>query len=303
MNGLLWLLLCFLLGLPVSGDPSVSPAPSPVPVSPAAGTAAPILREETVSVSPDVRKLAFKSSALGKDMSFNIYLPPGYEESGESYPVLYMLHGTGGSENQWMPQLGLDAAADRLVAEKRIAPLIIVTPQIAGSYGLNTEDKGRFSDYLTRDLIQAVDSRFRTVASREGRYIGGVSMGGYAALYNAFLHPGLYSKAGGHSPALWMDYWGETGDLRQWLYPDESTRKARDPLALAEAADLGGMSVYLDAGKGDGYRFYDGAELLYSKLKDNGVQAENHLWEGGHTQEYWKSHVEDYLLFYAGITP
>ncbi|RAU92610.1 esterase [Paenibacillus sp. YN15] len=252
-----------------------------------------------ISSSPDVRKLTFKSNALGKDKRFNIYLPPGYSSGSDAYPVLYMIHGTGNNENQWMPDLGLDTAADKLIGENRIRPLIIVTPQIDSSYGLNSEEKGLYSDYLTQDLVSFVDKHFRTLPSREDRYIGGLSMGGFAALNNAFRHPELFSKVGGHSPALWMDYWADTGDLQAWLYPDEETRKARDPLSLAETADFEDLTVFLDSGKHDGYRFYEGSELLYNKLLEKGIQVEYHLWDGEHTKNYWSSHTEDYLMFFA----
>jgi enterochelin esterase-like enzyme len=284
-------------------DAAPEPTPSPSGTPPVASPSTPvpgILKEEVVSSSPDVRKLSFKSNALGKDKRFNIYLPPGYSSGSDAYPVLYMLHGTGGSENQWLPELGLDAAADKLISENRIQPLIIVSPQIDFSYGINTEEKGPYGDYLTKDLVSFVDGHFRTLASRENRYIGGLSMGGFAALNNAFQNPDLFSKVGGHSPALWMDDWADTGDLRDWLYPDEETRKARDPLVLAETLNFEGLSVFLDSGKDDGYRFYEGSELLYNKLQEKGTEVEYHLWDGEHTKEYWSSHTEDYLIFFAG---
>ncbi|WP_309472259.1 alpha/beta hydrolase-fold protein [Paenibacillus sp. YN15] len=319
MKTFIWLLLSLLLGLPATTDynnapPSDIPLPSPSAAAPSAAPTGPpapspspsakpsvggIVKEEVISSSPDVRKLTFKSNALGKDKRFNIYLPPGYSSGSDAYPVLYMIHGTGNNENQWMPDLGLDTAADKLIGENRIRPLIIVTPQIDSSYGLNSEEKGLYSDYLTQDLVSFVDKHFRTLPSREDRYIGGLSMGGFAALNNAFRHPELFSKVGGHSPALWMDYWADTGDLQAWLYPDEETRKARDPLSLAETADFEDLTVFLDSGKHDGYRFYEGSELLYNKLLEKGIQVEYHLWDGEHTKNYWSSHTEDYLMFFA----
>jgi enterochelin esterase-like enzyme len=280
------------------GTPTATPSPKPS-ASPAAAVGG-ILKEEVLSTSPDVRKLTFKSNALGKDKRFNIYLPPNYAAGSEAYPVLYMLHGTGGNENQWMPDLGLDKAADKLISENRIHPMIIVTPVFDFSYGINTEIKGAYGDYITKDLVAFVDKHFRTLASRENRYIGGLSMGGFAALNNAFQHPDLYSKVGGHSPALWMEYWADTGDLKDWLYPDEAARKTRDPLSLAETLTFDNLSVFLDSGKNDGYRFYEGSELLYKKLLQKGTDVQYHLWEGEHTKDYWSSHAEDYLLFFGG---
>lgn len=306
MKSILWLILFLLLGV---GNPlscSIASPDTKLPAGSSEPSRAPLpqTEKELVSEVPYVEKLTFASSALDKKTSFNVYLPKGYEKSEKKrYPVLYMFHGTGGNENQWMPGLGLDAAADRLIAEGKIKPLIMVSPQIGASYGLNTENRGAYQDYLFKELIPYIDASYNTDSSREGRYVGGLSMGGWAALHLAFQNPGLFSKAGGHSPALWMDYWGEMGDLRKWLYPDEQTRLARDPLALAETSPLNGLSVYLDVGKGDGYRFYEGAEVLQQALQKRGgdeVSVEYHLFSGGHNREYWSSHAEDYLMFYGG---
>jgi S-formylglutathione hydrolase FrmB len=87
-------------------------------------------------------------------------------------------------------------------------------------------------------------------------------MGGWAALFNAFQHPELYSKVGGHSPAVWMDDWTNVGGLKGWLYPSEEIQ-AKRPFIARETQNLEGMSVYLDCGDADSYRFYQGAEALY----------------------------------------
>jgi enterochelin esterase-like enzyme len=257
------------------------------------------IHAEVVSASPNVQKVIFHSESLGKDMNFNIYLPKGYEET-KKYPVLYLLHGYSGNEDSWLPGLGMDTTADEMLSENKINPLIIVSPQIDNSYGFNSTSLGNYSDYIVTDLIQYVDSHFNTDATREGRYIGGLSMGGWAALHNAFQHPELYSKVGGHSPAVWMDDWTNVGGLKGWLYPSEEIRKQRDPFLLAETQNLEGMSVYLDCGDADSYKFYQGAEALYHKLQSKKVNSEYHLSPGGHDGEYWKSHMRDYLLFYSG---
>ena len=257
------------------------------------------LQAERISSSPDVQKVTFFSQSLGKEMNFNIYLPEG-DKSQKKYPVLYMIHGYGANENQWLLDLGMAKIANKMLEEGKIKPLIIVSPQIDKSYGFNSTTGGRYSDYITIDLVQYIDSHFSTNAVRESRYIGGLSMGGWAALHNAFLHPELYSKVGGHSPALFLDDWGNTGGLEDWLYPSEEHRQQRDPLFLAESEDLNPMSVYLDSGEEDSYKFYQGAEVLFHKLQSQNVSSEYHHSPGGHDGDYWISHMGDYLLFYSG---
>lgn len=62
------------------------------------------------------------------------------------------------------------------------------------------------------------------------------------------------------------------------------------------------MSIYLDCGAEDSYRFYEGTEQLYTLLKGKGVPVEYHLRAGQHDGDYWKSHLNEYLKFYAGRT-
>jgi len=271
-----------------SGTQSASVVSSPV-------------RAEVVSSIPNVQKVTFHSDALDKDMRFNIYFPPGYATT-EKYPVLYLYHGYGGNEDSWIRVLGIGAVADEWIGQGKIEPLIIVTPQIDVSYGFNSEPFGNYSDYIAQDVIRYVDGNFSTAADRENRYIGGLSMGGWAALHNAFTYPELFSRAGGHSPAVWMDDWTDTGGLKNWIYPTEKVRQQRDPYYLADTADLSGMSVYLDSGDQDYYKFYQGAEALDAKLRGRNVRSEYHLNPGGHDEAYWTAHLGDYLLFYSGST-
>jgi enterochelin esterase-like enzyme len=257
------------------------------------------VRSKVLSTSPHVQKITFYSKSLDRNMNFNIYLPPDYEETNR-YPVLYLYHGYGGDEDNWLPGLGADQTADELIREGLIDPLIIVTPQIDISYGFNAGGGQNYSDYIVKDIIEYVDGHFSTIASAEGRYIGGLSMGGWAALHNAFLHPELFSKVGGHSPALFMDDWSKTSGLKYRLYPTEEIRKQRDPYYLADTADLSRLSVYLDCGDEDYYAFYEGAAALDAKLKRKNVRSEYHLNPGAHDGAYWSGHMKDYLLFYAG---
>lgn len=277
--------------------------------SPAPESASPL-------ASSEVRKLTFHSESLNRDMRLSVYLPKGYSRE-ERYPVLYLIHGYASNESSWMDDLEVPKTADRLAEEGKIRPLIVVAPEMDNSYGINSADTfridnpsdplstywGRYEDYLAKDVLQYVDGHFSTKADRSGRYIGGISMGGFISLRTAFLHPDLFSRVGGHSPALFTDDWSTTGGergLKAFLYPTQERREARDPLLLAPKLDLSGLTVYMDVGDEDDYKFYDGTAKMYDILKSKGVQAEYHLYPGKHNGEYWKPKLEEYLLFYDG---
>ena len=266
----------------------------------------------TKTSKSQLNKIVLHSQALKKDMKINIYLPADYSTS-ERYPVLYMLHGYSGNEDNWMPDLRLDKTADRLIDEQRIKPVLLVAPQIDNSYGFNSTgvpwkegesprpdmSDGMYEDYLFKEVIPYIDSHYSTIAAKEGRTIGGLSMGGCAALHLAFAHPDLFCKVGGHSPALFLNQ--SRSDIEKWLYPNKELQAERDPLILARDKDLGDLNVYLDCGDQDSYRFYEGCDKLFAILQAMGVDVQYHLNPGGHEGSYWEANEEKYLLFYAGI--
>lgn len=249
-----------------------------------------------LSSSSRTKGITIPSAALAGRAKAIVYLPKGYSEK-EKYPVLYALHGYGADEKTWPTSLGGGRTADRLIGEGRIRPLIIVAPYIDNSWGLNAQGE-RYEDFLCRELIAYIDGHYSTIAARDGRYIGGISMGGAVALRLAFTHQDLYGKAGGHSPALWP---GEVpGAMSLWVYPSEALREERDPLRLARTRFLQGLQVYLDCGEQDDPEFLAGCKELDGILRARGIEAELHLSPGAHDAEYWRPMIEKYLLFYAG---
>lgn len=269
---------------------------------------------EVVNPASEIQSLKINSAALGKEMRLNVYLPPGYSTS-QSYPTLYLFHGFQGNENGWINGLQVRETADALLSEGLISPMIIISPQMDNSFGINSAAEyslenpsdpvnslynGRYEDYIFQDLIPYIDAHYSTIAAKESRYVGGLSMGGFIALHSAFTHPDMISKAGGTSAAVVINDGSLTQQQYSWLYPDEATRLARDPLALAQSQDLTGMKVYLDCGSSDSYHFYRGNGQLAQILDQRGVSNEYHLYPGGHTYEYWLSKVRALLLFFGG---
>jgi enterochelin esterase-like enzyme len=266
---------------------------------------------EGSKLASSLKKVTLNSKALDKDMKINIYLPKGYSNTNK-YPVLYLMHGYTGNEDSWMYELKLKGKVDELIDNGKINPLIIVTPQINNSFGINSSkttmtfgsspensmDQGMYEDYIYKDVVSFIDSNYSTIASKEGRYIGGLSMGGYVALHLAFSHLDMFSKVGGHSPALYTNE--IPSSLEIWLYPRKGLKEERDPICIAQNKNLGSLQVYLDCGDNDSYKFYEGCDKLYKILKDKGINAQYHLNKGEHNGAYWEENSEKYLLFYAG---
>jgi S-formylglutathione hydrolase FrmB len=246
-----------------------------------------------------VESLTVTSRALGRAMNVALYLPPG----GARHPILYLFHGFGGNGASFFDAgLAINRAADRLGT-----PLVIAAPDYGNGFGVNTTPAqgtltsggtiGLYEDYLMQEMLPAVESRLGVTATRADRRIGGVSMGGFAALHLALRHPAMFSRVGAHSAALW-DYSSAdqfTGQ-RDWLYPTPALRAARDPLLLAAQADLRGLRFYLDVGDRDPLRRQD--EAMHAVL---GTASELHVGSGGHDAQFWRSRLESWLAFYATV--
>ncbi|AZN39179.1 alpha/beta hydrolase [Paenibacillus albus] len=268
------------------------------------------LGNDIVSPTSNIDDIEIYSKALKSKMSFDVYTPPGYDPKLK-YPVLYMLYGYGGNRGYVFDNMELGQVTDRLIENDEISPLIIVSPDYGNSFAVNSVpgqginpgsvDEGLYEDYLLEEVIPYVDKNYRTIASREGRYVGGFSMGGYAALYLGFNHTDLFSKIGGHSAAIW-DYTDndQYTDQRDWLYPTAALRERRDPFKLAVSRNLDDVHIYLDAGENDQLAAVD--EKLFTLLKSKHAQVEWHTYPGYHSASYWMEHFADYLKFYSGDT-
>jgi enterochelin esterase-like enzyme len=157
---------------------------------------------------------------------------------------------------------------------------------------------GLYEDYLMTEMLPAVESRLGVTATRADRRVGGVSMGGFAALHLALRHPEMFTRVGAHSAALW-DYSGAdqfTGQ-RDWLYPTPALRAERDPLVLARRANLSGLRFYLDVGDRDPLRKQD--EAMHAALSTHGGASELHVASGGHDAAFWRSRLENWLSFHG----
>jgi S-formylglutathione hydrolase FrmB len=137
-----------------------------------------------------------------------VWLPPSYAAAPDRrYPVIYWLAGfTGTGEmmfqsTPWQP--GLGERLDRLVARGTMGEVIVVAPdgfnRLGGSQYLDSPSSGAYESHLTTEVIPAVDHRFRTLATRAARGIGGKSSGGFGALVLAMRHPALFAAVACHS--------------------------------------------------------------------------------------------------------
>ncbi|MCX7207572.1 MAG: alpha/beta hydrolase-fold protein [Proteobacteria bacterium] len=268
-----------------------------------------------VATTTDYRRLTLQSSVLGKPMRVQVFVPQGYDAK-KRYPVLYWLAGLNNTENDALYKAGLGTLANELVAQGKLQPMLIVAPEMDNSWATNTGDtwsekvigndrlaEGKYDDYLTKELIPFIDAQFATDTRQSARWVGGISMGGYAAIALALRHPTLYSRVGGHSPAIiGTDRNDPLGRfLNGWLYPDDATRQARDPMLLVNSVNLDSMSFWLDSGEQD-YQILKESKRFVDLLNKRHAKLQFSTASGGHDSFYWnEDRRKSYLMFYAGL--
>jgi S-formylglutathione hydrolase FrmB len=233
------------------------------------------------------------SAALGREMPFNVFLPQGYDGSFERYPVLYMLHGMGGTNKEW-EYYGLFEEAGRLMRTGEIAPFIIVLPQGDFGYWVDQADGGpRWSEYVVQEVVAEVDRRYRTLNEASARAIGGLSMGADGALQLALNNPEVFSVVGAHSPVL------KPFGAAPEFFGDVSYFEARYPVTLVQQQTEVARRLTISIDVGDVDVWLGNAEAFHEQLLVLGVGHEWHVWSGSHDAEYWSAHVVDNLRFYS----
>lgn len=157
----------------------------------------------------------YMSAALGREISFTAYLPDGYKESAERYPVVYLLHGASGDEYQWARKGGAVETLDGLIKRGQMRPSVAVMPTFGPASWWTDGANEKAETAMIRELIPYVESRYKVAAERNARSIGGLSMGGYGSLNLALRYPEKFCAAAIISPAIYDPLPPETSASRR----------------------------------------------------------------------------------------
>ena len=313
------------------------------------GTAA---QQPRTTLKGTVRTDTLWAQSLGIKKALTVYLPPSYEKStARRYPVLLYLHGLGGNERNWVEQGALGRTLDSLATAGAPEAIVVMPDGDDGWYTtwnqlvdasvcradtVRREPAASFcvpwphyDDYIANDIVQFVDGRYRTKATRASRGIAGLSMGGYGAISLALAYPQVFGAAASHSGVVSPLYTGpkpyatparyatntealrtSTGSLYRWLLPvfgrDTIGWAARDPGRIAArlkkrsgtAAKPGGVSMpalMFDCGTEDPY--VDQNRDLHATLTRLGIVHRFKEWPGKHDWVYWRTHSPESLAF------
>jgi S-formylglutathione hydrolase len=272
-----------------------------------AGLAALLLANRHVRerITPDYPRLApgvamqdvtFFSVALNRQMIYRVFMPEKLI-SGEKLPVVYLLHGNGGSYRNWS---NYSDVARYAAPEGSSAGLILVMPEGDSSYYMNAAGKpeDKYEDYFVHDLITDVEARFPAAQSRENRAVAGVSMGGFAAVTLALRRPELFVFAGAISPAIdvpsrrfSLRRWGQGQRFRSIFGPEGSeSRRKSDPFFLVRSADPA-RTPYLYLTAGEQEALLEPNRRFAALLQQKHFAYEFHTKPGGHDWGEWDSQI------------
>lgn len=244
----------------------------------------------------NVETLDVYSSSMKKNTKTCVVTPDGYNKSGKSLPVLYLLHGYSGNYASWIndfPQI-------RELSDKYNLIIVGVDGGFSSWYFDSPIDSTfRYETYVTRELIGFIDSSFNTVKSREGRAVTGLSMGGHGALYLSIRHQNIFGTSGSMSggvdfrpfPKNW-DIAKRLGDIT--LNP-ENWEKNTVIYQLSLIKD-NKLAMIIDCGVND--FFITVNRQLHEKMLELKINHDYIERPGVHNNEYWRNSLQYQVLFF-----
>ncbi|MCU0719485.1 MAG: endo-1,4-beta-xylanase, partial [Pirellula sp.] len=219
--------------------------------------------------------IEYESKTVGTTRKANVYTPPGYN-TDTNYPVLYLLHGIGGDEGEWVRFANPADLFDNLIADKKAAPMIVVMPN--GRAQKNDRAEGNvmaaapafavFERDLIDDLIPAIESKYSVDKDREKRAIAGLSMGGGQSFNFGLGNLDLFAWVGPFSAA-------PNTNPPEKLIPDVDAAKSKLKL------------LWISCGNKDGLIRI--SQNVHQFLKKNGIEHVWHVDGHGHDPAHWSS--------------
>ena len=251
--------------------------------------------------------LSLKSEILKSERKYAIYLPPDYETSQRSYPVLYLLHGAGDDHTGWIQFGEVLHIADRTINKGKATPMIIVMPDAqTGQLGYFNDINGKwaYEDFFFKEFMPHVEKKYRIKSEKRYRAIAGLSMGGGGSFMYALHHPELFSSACPLSAYIGPQSIQELKDRfarNKTNFNEADIQKYfenHNALSLIENNNkehISSVRWYIDCGDDD--FLYEGNSLIHIALRKKEVPHEFRIRNGGHNWTYWRESLPKVLEF------
>ena len=259
-----------------------------------------------------IDELIINSKILKGDRKFAVYLPPDYDSSNRSYPVLYLLHGLGDNQSAWIQFGEVLHTTDKAINSGIATSMIIIMPDAGtGQMGYTNAISGKwnYEDFFFEEFIPHVENLYRIRKNKRYRAISGLSMGGGGSFLYALRRPDLFSSAAPLSASIGPQNIGQMDDhsyLAYWGYSKsninksdfEKFKKKNNSLYLIDQMDqkiLNSVRWYIDCGDED--HLYKNNVLMHIKMREKGVKHEFRIRDGDHNWDYWRSALPSVLEF------
>lgn len=207
----------------------------------------------------------------------------------EGFKTLYLLHGYFGDYTDWL-------YASNIMRYAEAYDLVVVMPDGRNSYYVNHPNGLRFKDYITNDLIKRIEETFRVSTNKKDRYIAGLSMGGFGALYLGLHHPALFSKIAALSPVIEIqnmeDHFNQQERVYHFhtLFGNEAIQNSHlDLYQLAEEANE--QELYITIGKDD--FLIDENRRFHTFLNEKEISHTYIEKDGHHDWDFWDHAIKD----------
>ena len=252
--------------------------------------------------------LSMKSEILKMDRKYAIYLPPDYETSERSYPVLYLLHGAGDDQTGWVQFGEVLRITDNAIKNGTATAMIIVMPDAnTGQRGYNNDATGdwRYEDFFFDEFMPYIEKTYRIKGEKRYRAVAGLSMGGGGTFYYALHHPELFSSACPLSASAGPLRKEDIQRYRQFVNMSKATDdqinawyKKYSVLELIKNMpddQIKSVRWFMDVGDDD--FLYEGNSLIHIEMRKRKIPHEYRVRDGAHNWTYWRASLPVVLSF------
>ncbi|WP_231425213.1 alpha/beta hydrolase family protein [Pedobacter sp. Leaf250] len=259
-----------------------------------------ILFSSSQAFAASVDTVITKSKVMNKEIKAAVIKPQLYEGSTKRFPVLYLLHGAGGKYSDWLLNTKDKEAVKKLADNFSI---IVVCPDggVTSWYFDSPIDPSyQYETYIAKELVEFVDSRYRTINDKNGRAITGLSMGGHGGLYLAFRHQDIYGACGSMSGGVDIRPFPENWNIAKRLgpynqFPDRW--EANTVINLTHLLSPNKLAIIFDVGRND--FFYDVNVALHDKLIARNIPHDFTVRPGVHNFEYWENAIAYQMMYFS----
>lgn len=244
--------------------------------------------------SYEIKRVKIPSDNIDKKLYATVVVPDSYSKGDKNYSTVYLLHGWSGNDKNWTDKTQVATLADDY-------QLILVMPD--GDYDkwyINSPilAKSNYEKYISRDVTSYIDKNFRTISSKDGRAITGLSMGGFGALNIVLNYQDTFGAAGSMSGGLDpRDYPKNWGLEKVFGDPVSNVKFWNEKAIINNAHQFINLNIpiFIECGVDD--FFIEPNRKLHQRLLDLRIQHTYQEGPGGHTWDYWANAVKYQLLF------